>query len=274
MIAADIMTRAAATLSPSTPLDEVTASCWTPGPRRCRWSMTTGRCRESSRKPTCCGAPSWARKKRPALWLGLFVSDSARAAAFVRGHGRVARDVMTHPALMVAEDTPVGEVAALWEKRGIGRVPVVGNGRLVGVPDASDLLRALASRLTPLPPRSADDRDLREAVIAAIEGSGWMEGTADLTIVVEGGVVQLWGSIGDAAVHRALVLAVGEAPGVEGVRDNLAAPPHFDPLRTGRTGWCLRRREVKAKAQYCVIAGPGPAIQKVGAASIPRSARG
>ena len=71
-------------------------------------------------------------EKRPTSWLNLFISDSTRAAAFVRGHGTAARDVMTHPAVTVAEDTPVAEIAALLEKRGIGRVPVVRDGRLVG----------------------------------------------------------------------------------------------------------------------------------------------
>ncbi len=235
MIAADIMTRTVATVSPETPLDEVIRLLLETRVGALPVVEGGGAVAGMVAEADLLRRAELGSEKRPTSWLNLFISDSTRAAAFVRGHGTAARDVMTHPAVTVAEDTPVAEIAALLEKRGIGRVPVVRDGRLVGIVGRSDLLRALASRLTPLPPRSADDRDLREAVIAAIEGSGWMEGTADLTIVVEGGVVQLWGSIGDAAVHRALVLAVGEVPGVREVRDNLAAPPHFDPL--DRPNW-------------------------------------
>jgi CBS domain-containing protein len=235
MIAADIMTRAAATLSPETPLDEVIRLLLETRAESLPVVGEDGAVVGTVSETDLLRRAELGSEKRPTSWLGLFASDSARAAAFVRGHGKLARDVMTHPAATVAEDTPVGEVAALLEKRGIGRVPVVRNGRLVGVVGRSDLLRALASRLTPLPPRNAGDRELREAVIAAIEGSGWMEGAADMTIVVEGGVVQLWGSIADEAVHRALVLAIGDVPGVREVRDNLVRPPHPDPL--DRPNW-------------------------------------
>jgi len=234
MIAADVMTRALVTVSPDTPLAEVIQLLLDKGAGAVpvvESGEVVGIVAETDllRRAELGSAP------RPTSWLGLFVSDNARAAAFVRGHGRLARDVMTHPAVTVAEDTPLGEVAELLERRGISRVPVVRDRQLVGIVGRSDILRALASRLAPLPARSADDRRLRETVVMAIEASGWMEGTADLTIVVEGGVVHLWGNVVSDNMHRALVLAVGEVPGVREVRDHLAPPPHPDPL--DRPNW-------------------------------------
>ena len=234
MIAADIMTPATRTVAPDTPLDEVIRLLLaTPGDALpvLEGGAVVGMVGEDDllRRAELGSAP------RPSSWLGLFVSDTARAEAFVRGHGRLARDVMTHPAVTVAEDTPVGEVAALLEQRGLARVPVLRAGRLVGMVGRSDLLRALASRLSPLPPRTQDDRRLRESVIAAIEASGWLEGTADLTIVVESGIVHLWGGVAGEAIHRALVVAVAEVPGVAAVRDHLAPPHPVDPL--DRPNW-------------------------------------
>jgi CBS domain-containing protein len=233
MIVADIMTRAQVTVSPETPLDEVIRLLLDkPGALPV---VEDGAVVGIVAEADLLRRAELGSEPRPTSWLGLFVSDTARAAAFVRGHGRLARDVMTHPAVTVAEDTPVGEVAALLEKRGISRVPVLREGRLVGMVGRSDLLRALASRLAPLPARTEDDRQLREAIVTTIEDSGWLEGTADITIVVESGVVQLWGSVAGEAIHRALVLAVGEVPGVREVRDHLSPAQHPDPM--DRPNW-------------------------------------
>lgn len=234
MIAADIMTRTVVTVTPDTPLADVIALLLE---------------KPSGALPvvdghTVVGVIAEAdllrrielgSEPRPTSWLGLFTSETARAKAFVHGHGRLARDVMTAPALTVAETTPVGEVAALMEKKGIGRVPVLRDGRLVGVVSRSDILRTLASRLMPLPARSEDDQSLREVVIAAIEAGGWLEGTADMTVEVEAGVVHLWGTAPDDAIRRALVVAASEVPGVREVRDHIGAAQSVDPL--DRPNW-------------------------------------
>lgn len=235
MNAADIMTRPVATVAPDAPLSEViellvekrtgTLPVVDDG-------TVVGVIAEADLLRR---AELGSAKKRPTSWLGLFLSEDARASAFVHAHGRLARDVMSAPAITVAEDTPLNEVAELLERRRIGRVPVVRGGRLVGVIGRAELLRVLASRIAPVPARSADDRELRERVVAAVERSGWLNGASDVTVMVEQGVVHLWGSVETDAVHRALVAAVAELPGVAGVRDHLAHAPHADPM--DRPNW-------------------------------------
>jgi CBS domain-containing protein len=51
-----------------------------------------------------------------------------------------ARDIMTSPAISVGPDATVGEIAALLFERRISAVPVVEDGRLVGVVSEADLL--------------------------------------------------------------------------------------------------------------------------------------
>jgi CBS domain-containing protein len=229
MVAADIMTRRLITVAPETPLAEVIRTLL--DKRLSAVPVVQG--------VTVVGVVGEADLLHQAElggtrhrtgWLGLFTSEAARAKTFVRDHGTLARDVMTHPAVTVAEDTPVGEVAALLERSHISRVPVVsGDGRLVGVVSRSDILRALASRTTPHAPYRSDDRQVREAVLDAIEASGWGEDASDLTVLVEEGVVHLWGSIPEA-VHRALVVAITEVPGVRDVRDHLSPWHAPDPM--------------------------------------------
>ena len=52
-----------------------------------------------------------------------------------------AKDVMTTPVVTVTPDTTVREIAALLLERRISAVPVVADGRLVGLVSEGDLLR-------------------------------------------------------------------------------------------------------------------------------------
>lgn len=53
------------------------------------------------------------------------------------------RDVMTADVVTVTEDTPLEEVATLLVERGINRLPVVRDGRLVGIITRDDVIRAV-----------------------------------------------------------------------------------------------------------------------------------
>ncbi len=52
-------------------------------------------------------------------------------------------DMMMRPVVTVAEATPVEEVAALFVNRGLHPLPVVRDGRLVGLVGRADVLRVL-----------------------------------------------------------------------------------------------------------------------------------
>jgi predicted transcriptional regulator len=52
---------------------------------------------------------------------------------------------MTPHVVSVAEDTPLSEVAALFERKRIKRVPITRDGKLVGIVSRSNLVQALAS---------------------------------------------------------------------------------------------------------------------------------
>jgi CBS domain-containing protein len=52
-----------------------------------------------------------------------------------------ARDVMTSPVITATPETPIREIAALLLERKISGLPIVDNGRVVGVLSESDLLR-------------------------------------------------------------------------------------------------------------------------------------
>src|SRR3546814_4343850 len=53
---------------------------------------------------------------------------------------------MTQDVITVTEDTPAGEIAHLLETKRIKRVPVLRDGRIVGIVSRADLLRGLAAQ--------------------------------------------------------------------------------------------------------------------------------
>jgi CBS domain-containing protein len=60
--------------------------------------------------------------------------------------GDIIRDVMTTDVISVKSDEPVERVAALMAERGIKRVPVIEEGKLVGIISRADIVRLLAER--------------------------------------------------------------------------------------------------------------------------------
>ncbi|MBX6342173.1 MAG: CBS domain-containing protein [Thermomicrobiaceae bacterium] len=55
--------------------------------------------------------------------------------------GRTAGDIMTREVVSVSEDTPAEQVAHILSERRVRRVPVVRDGRLVGIVSRADLIR-------------------------------------------------------------------------------------------------------------------------------------
>jgi CBS domain-containing protein len=88
------------------------------------------------------------RVARRDWWLKLIADDDAPDADYLarlRAPDRTAGDVMSAPVITVGEDTELTEVARLLAQHHIKRVPVVKQGRVVGIVSRADLLGALAT---------------------------------------------------------------------------------------------------------------------------------
>lgn len=154
-------------------------------------------------------------------WLATFGETDKVAREFVKTHGQRAKDVMTRNVVTVTEETPVAAVAELLERKGIKRVPVVRDSRLVGIVSRADLLRGLAARgLKPIVPEAREDGAIREQLLGVLEREPWAD-TSSLSIVVDQGVVHLWGLVRSESERRALAVAADAVPGVRRVEDHL-----------------------------------------------------
>jgi CBS domain-containing protein len=84
---------------------------------------------------------------RRAWWLNLLAEGGDLAPAFLdylRLDNRRAHDLMAAPVITVPEDASVTEIADLLAHHRIKRVPVVRDGKLVGIVSRADIVRALA----------------------------------------------------------------------------------------------------------------------------------
>ncbi len=160
-------------------------------------------------------------------WLDLLASPQTRAESSLKGHGRLAWDVMTRSVISVTPETPLSEIAALLEARRIKRVPVLRDGELVGIVSRADLLRGFA--LQPSADASADDRALRERLTVEFQRSG-VSSHLYVNVVVRDGAVHLWGIVPARDDAEALRLAAARVPGVASVESHLAVHPRMHML--------------------------------------------
>jgi CBS-domain-containing membrane protein len=164
---------------------------------------------------------------RPRSWLwGLFGSAPRQAEHYARTHGRRARDIMTTDLVTVSEEDALDHVASLLEGRGIRRVPVVRDGKLVGIVSRADLMLALTS-----PPKEVfsdrpEDARIRREVIGRVREQPWIDSYLVFT-EVENGVVTFHGFCRSEEVKRGLRVLAEGVPGVKEVRLDLTPTPRF-----------------------------------------------
>jgi CBS domain-containing protein len=159
------------------------------------------------------------QRHRP-WWLRLFATPARMATEFTRAHGRHVRDVMTEAVVSIPHDAPLEDVVATMEKNRIKRVPVTQNGSVIGVISRSDLLRALVSRARLVEPLTTDDRDIRTAILNALEAQPWAPMTT-LNVTVSAGVADVWGTITNEQERHAIRVVVENTQGVKAVHDHL-----------------------------------------------------
>ena len=124
---------------------------------------------------------------------------------------RTAGDAMSSPAITIAWRAPASAAATLMTDRGVKRLPVLKNGRLVGIVSRRDLVRAFAR------PDAEIWRDIRESVIV---GSMWLP-PGEITVEVRGGDVTLSGTVEREVEAELLPRLVRRVPGVVSVTSSL-----------------------------------------------------
>jgi CBS domain-containing protein len=168
---------------------------------------------------------------RRSWWLDTIASDQELARNYVKSHGRKVRDVMTPKVISVTDTTELAEVAMLLETNRIKRVPVLRDGKIVGIISRANLVRALAVTASePETDRYSDDHTIRDQLLSELMGQEWFKvhdwfkiWAAD--IIVRDRVVHFWLSANQSDEEkRALRVAAENIAGVRRVEEHIVPP--------------------------------------------------
>ncbi|WP_424138705.1 CBS domain-containing protein [Roseomonas chloroacetimidivorans] len=155
-------------------------------------------------------------------WLSQVLSSQDRQAErYARTHGRTVGDIMTTDVVAVDEGASAEHIAHLLEERGLKRVPVLRQGKLVGLVSRADLLRAVLD-----PPSSikAETETEDDRILRAIEDERgrqpWSEG-AFVFADVRNGVVRLYGVVRSDEIRKGMCVLANRVEGVKRVVDEM-----------------------------------------------------
>ena len=117
--------------------------------------------------------------------LGWLVDGGPDSEALAKSKAMVARSAMTSPPITIAPYESVAQAARMMSEHHVNRLPVVKNGKLVGIVTRADLVRAFIRTDAQI------ETELREDVLAR---TMWIEpGTIEVT--VKRGDVELTGRL-------------------------------------------------------------------------------
>jgi predicted transcriptional regulator len=142
--------------------------------------------------------------QKEATGLGLDLDQSRREA-------RLVGEAMSAPPLTIERDRPVSAAAALMIQKGVNRLPVVEQERLVGIVTRADLVRAFVRS------DAAIASEIREDVVAGrlrLDARG-------VQVEVDAGEAKLSGRLENRADAGLLETLVAAVPGVVGVHSKL-----------------------------------------------------
>ncbi|HSK92943.1 MAG TPA: CBS domain-containing protein [Candidatus Angelobacter sp.] len=140
-------------------------------------------------------------RRMPIEWI---IGEHHDPAELRRRAATTAREAMSSPAVTITGDRPVREAAALMVDRNVNRLPVVREGRVVGILTRSDLVRAYL-RL--------DAEILRIIREEILRGTMWLDPDS-LQVTVREAIVYLDGTVDRRSTARIVEKLVGLVDGV------------------------------------------------------------
>ena len=155
----------------------------------------------------------------PPWWLEAVFSG--RKLEYTKDAGRTARGVMTSDVIIADEDMPLNQIAELLERNHIKRLPVVRDGKLVGIVSRANLLHGLANTIIAHhEPNAEKDRKLRNELIGALLSHHELAPQL-INVTVSEGKVRLWGKVDNSEQATLAERTAKAVKGVGSVENNL-----------------------------------------------------
>ncbi len=133
---------------------------------------------------------------------------------------------MTRDVKTADPETPLCDIADLFEEQHIKRVPIVSRGSdLIGIVSRANIIQAVATA-KPRLEISPSDATIRKTLMDELRRQPWSH-VYRLNVTVAGGVVDLWGFVEFEEERQAILVAAETTSGVTGVNDHLTRRPEF-----------------------------------------------
>ena len=132
--------------------------------------------------------------------------DEARRRA-----ATTAKEAMSSPVVTIESGRQVRDAAALMVDRDVNRLPVVADGKLVGIISRADLVRAYLRR---------DDEILAAVRDRVLRHTMWLD-PADFDVTVRDGAVRIVGHVDRRSTARIIERLIGVVDGVAHVESGL-----------------------------------------------------
>jgi CBS domain-containing protein len=152
-------------------------------------------------------------------WLGLLMNRDRDVSDLLHVHGRTVGDIMTSDPVTVTEDTALADIVQVMEDRNVKRLPVVNDGRPVGMVTYADFVRAVGDLATKASGPTPDDDTLRTNILAALGKAPCRRSRFNVT--VRDGVAQLSGAVRNDKLRQDAVTAARSVAGVKEVSDHI-----------------------------------------------------
>jgi len=155
--------------------------------------------------------------RRP-KWIEFVLGPGRLADEYTRASGRKVEEVMTQDPVTVGEDVSLATAVELMERKRIKRLPVLRDGKVVGIISRANLVRALVSLAQDSKAPAGGDTAIRDQILTAFVAQPW---APRIDVTVKEGVVDLWGTITDDRERKACVVVAENVGGVRQVRDHI-----------------------------------------------------
>jgi CBS domain-containing protein len=159
-------------------------------------------------------------EQRESWFRSFFADPDQMARRYAKAHGMKVHEVMSRHVISVREDASLSQVADTLDSNKLKRVPVIGDGVLVGIISRSDLVRALSQASLGRKVEKSDDATLHRRIMQEIRKMPWLD-SGYLNVTVSGGVVEAWGMVRSSEQRNALQVLLEEIPGVARIDDHI-----------------------------------------------------
>src|SRR5450631_1355785 len=161
-----------------------------------------------------------ATERHISWWKNLLFGPWYSAEEYVRTHARSVASVMTRETLCIAEDTPLSMIVRMMEQGHVKRLPVLKDGKVIGIVSRRDVLRPLSSAVGDPLVGSATDASILQQIERDLAAQPWNP-LYNISVTVEDGVVALTGTVSGFEQREALRVLIENIAGVRRIRDQL-----------------------------------------------------